>query len=206
MAWAPSPNGKHICYHEGYQVYIADADGSNKRHIETGNAFNFGPRWSPDGEWLMFVSGVHGRSNPYIVRRNGSGLRKLADLSGYQGWILYLDVPDFHQGSSDIPVWSADGKSVFYAAKVEENVELFQATRGGKITQLTRSAPGTLHYHPSPSPDGRWLLYGSKRSGVRQLFVMEMANRHERRLTDLTEGHAAMWARWQSTVADGDAK
>ncbi|MHC4879991.1 MAG: TolB family protein [Planctomycetota bacterium] len=195
--YSASPDGRLISYHENYQVYIANADGSNKRHIKTGNRFDFAPRWSADGQWLMFVSGVHGRSNPYVVRRDGTGLRKLADLEGYQGWILFLDVPDFHQGSSDIPVWSADGKSVFYTATFGENVELFQATLDGMITQLTKSPPGTLHYHITPSPDGRWLLYGSKRDGVRQLFVRDMARGLETQLTNLKPGYAAMWPHWR---------
>ena len=195
--YSASPDGELISYHENYQVYIAKADGSNKRHIRTGNRFDFAPRWSADGQWLMFVSGVHGRSNPYVVRRDGTELRKLADLNGYQGWILFLDVPDFHQGSSDIPVWSADGKSVFYTAKVGENVELFQAPLDGKPKQLTQSAPGTLHYHITPSADGRWLMYGSKRNGVRQLFVRDLTNHRETQLTHLKPGRAAMWPHWR---------
>ena len=197
------PDGKLISYHEGYQVYIAGADGSNKRHIDTGHPFNFAPRWSADGQWLMFVSGVHGRSNPYVVRRDGTGLRKLADLGGYQGWILFLNVPDFHEGSSDVPVWSADGQSVIYTRQAGENVELFQITLDGAITQLTKTPAGSLHYHPTPSPDGKQLLYGSKRDGVRQLFVMNLADHSERQLTDLKPGHAAMWAHWQPG-ADSD--
>lgn len=31
-----SPEGKRIAYHSNYQVYIADADGSNPLHIDTG--------------------------------------------------------------------------------------------------------------------------------------------------------------------------
>lgn len=196
--YSASPDGRLISYHEDYQVYIANADGSNKRHIKTGNPFDFAPRWSADGQWLLFVSGVHGRSNPYIVRRDGTGLRKLVDLNGYQGWILFLDVPDFHQGSSDIPVWSADGKSVFYTAKVGENVELFQTSLDGKTIQLTKSAPDTLHYHITPSVDGRWLLYGSRRDGVRQLFVRDLTSGRETQLTNLKTGHAAMWPHWRS--------
>ena len=195
--YSASPDGERISYHSNYQVYIAAADGSNRQHIKTGNPFDFAPRWSSDSQWLMFVSGVHGRSNPYVVRRDGTDLRKLADLNGYQGWILFLDVPDFHQGSSDIPVWSADGKSVFYTAKVGENVELFQVPLDGKPRQLTRSAPGTLHYHITPSADGRWLIYGSKRDGVRQLFVRDLTSGRETRLTNLKPGHAAMWPHWR---------
>lgn len=198
--YSASPDGKQISYHENYQIYLADADGGNKRHVETKNPFNFGPRWSPDGEWLLFLSGEHGRSNPYVVRRDGTGLRKLADQNGYQGWILFLDVTDFHQGSSDLPVWSTDGKTVFYTAKVGQNAELFQATLEGVSEALTNSPEGTLHYHPQPSPDGEWLLYGSLRQGVRQLFIMRLADRSERQITQLPSGHAAMWPHWQSAM------
>lgn len=159
--YGASPDGKRVCYHEKYQIYISNIDGSEKKHIKTGNPFDFAPKWSPDGVWLIFVNGTHGHWNPYIVERDGTGLRKLADLNGYQGWILFLDVPDFHDGSSDIPACSADGGSVFYTAKSGSNVELFQVTLDGAVKQLTRSPPGTLHYHPTPSPDGKQILYGS---------------------------------------------
>ncbi len=198
--YSASPDGRWISYHQDYQIYIARADGTEKRHIETGNAFNFGPRWSADGQWLLFVSGVRGRSNPYIVRADGSGLRRLADLNGYQGWILFLDVPDFHEGSSDVPIWSGDGQSVFYTALVGKNVELFAATLAGRTEQLTHSPEGTLHYHPEVSPDGGWLVYGSKRKGVRQIWVMRLADRTETRVTDLKLGSAAMWPHWQPAV------
>ena len=92
--YSAAPDGQSISYHENYQIYIANIDGSGKRHIPTGNPFDFAPRWSADSQWLMFVSGMRGKSNPYLVRRDGTGLRQLADLGGYQGWILFLDVPD----------------------------------------------------------------------------------------------------------------
>jgi TolB protein len=195
--FSTSPDGALISYHENYQIYIANKDGSNKRHIATGSPFNFGPSWSPDGQWLLFLSGEHGHSNPHIVRRDGTDLRKLVDLNGYQGWILFLDVDDFHQGSSDIPVWSHEGQHIFFTAKVDSNVELFQSDLQGKMEQLTRTAPGTLHYHPLPSTDGKWLLYGSKREGTRQLVKRDLAHQTELVITLQKPGTAAMWPHWQ---------
>jgi TolB protein len=192
-----SRDGKRISYHKNYQVFLADADGTHAVQVQTGQTFNFGPVWSPDGQWVLFVSGEHHNCHPYIVRADGTGLRKLTDRGGYRGVVEFLDVPDFHGGSSDTPVWSADGRCVFYTANVGGNVELFQVTLDGVGEQLTRSADGTLHYQPQPSPDGRWLVYGSKRAGVRQLFVLRLADRVERQLTDLKTGHAAMWPHWQ---------
>jgi Tol biopolymer transport system component len=106
-------------------------------------------------------------------------------------------VPDFHGGSSDVPAWSADGRSVFFTAKVGKNVELFQVTPGGEPTRLTESAEGTLHYHPQPSPDGKWLVYGSLRGGVRNVYVRKLAGGVETRITDLKPGSGAMWPHWQ---------
>ncbi len=199
--YSASPDGKLISYHENYQVYIAAADGSDKRHIATNKPFNFAPRWSPDGEWLLFVSGEHGRADPWLVRRDGTDLHQVTELNGYQGWILFLDVDDFHQGSSDLPVWSADGQSIFCSRRTEKTVELFEVSLQGQLKQLTDSPAGTLHYHPTPSADGRWLLYGSLRNGVRQLFVRELQSSQETQLTDLQPGTAAMWPHWQPTPA-----
>lgn len=195
--FSSSRDGTRIAYHENYQVYLANANGSNRIRVTTGQPFNFAPTWSPDGQWVLFVSSEHSNCHPHIVRADGTGLKKLADRSGYRGVIEFLDVPDFHGGSSDTPIWSADGKSVFYTAKVGNNVELFQVTLDGQTQQLTKSADGTRHYHPQPSADGQSLLYGSKRDGVRQLFVMGLADRTEHRLTNLSPGHAAMWPHWQ---------
>lgn len=195
--YSASPDGQRISYHENYQVFIANADGTGKLHIQTGHPFVFSPRWSPDGEWLLFVSGEHYDGHPHIVRRDGTGLKKLADRAGYRGVTEFLDVFDFHGGSSDLPVWSADGNSVFYTAKVNNNVELFQTTLRGEVRQLTKTLDGATHYHPTPSADGKRLLYGSKRNGVRQLFAMSLGDQSETELTDLTPGHGAMWPHWQ---------
>lgn len=195
--FSSSPNGKRIAYHKNYKVFLAAADGSDAKEVVTGQPFNFAPTWSPDGKWVLFLSGEHYNCHPYIVAADGTGLHKLADRGGYRGVIEFLDVTDFHGGSSDVPVWSADGESVFYTAKAGESVELFRMELNGEPEQLTRSAAGTLHYHPQPSRDNRWLLYGSKRDGIRQLFVRDLKSGAEHQITMLKRGQAAMWGHWQ---------
>ena len=196
-----SPDGRRIAYHKSYKIYLADADGSRASEVSTGLSFNFGPQWSPDGKHVLFVAGEHYNCHPHVVRADGSGLRKLADRRGYRGVVEFLDVPDFHNGSSDLPVWASDGSSVFYTVSVGNNVELFRVNLDGRTEQLTRSPAGTLHYHPQPSSDGLWLLFGSKREGIRQLFVMRLSDGSARPITDLKRGHGAMWPHWQPTAA-----
>jgi TolB protein len=195
--FSASPDGARISYHKDYQIYVADADGSHAVHLDTGQAFNFCPQWSPDGQWLMFLAGEHYNCHPYVARRDGSGVRKLADRGGYRGVVTYMEVEDFHGGSSDVPAWSSDGKWVYYTAKVGDAVELMRVSLEGKVEQLTHSKAGVLHYHPRPSPDGEWVLFGSNRSGVRQLYVARADGRQPYSITRMKSGWGAMWAHWQ---------
>ena len=63
------------------------------------------PDWSPDGRWVAF-SGTGSRSvtkdnyDIYVIRRNGTGLRRLT-----RG-----------DGAHSTPVWSPDGRSIAYVA------------------------------------------------------------------------------------------
>jgi TolB protein len=201
-----SPDGTKIAYHDNYQVYIANADGSNAKLVNTGNNFNFDPQWSSDGKLIMFLSGTNGNSSPYVVRSDGTGLRKVADRQGYSGSWPIMDVPDFHQGSSDVPVWSPDGSWIYYTAKFDTSVELMRTTPDGMTHQrLTISTtPGTLNYAPSLSPDGQWVMYGSMDGsaggGRRQLYVMPAAGGQSYQITDVGPGWGAIFGYWNPVV------
>lgn len=199
-----SPDGTRITYHADYQVYIAGADGSNPQHIDTGNGFNFMPKWSPDGRWLLFLSGEHYHCDPYLVRSDGTGLRKLADRHGYKGVVPIYDVPDFHGGSSDWPVWSPDGTRVYYTAQVGRSVELMQATLDGVTKGMSKSSPpGVLNYLPTPSPDGKWVMFGSNSSGTRQLYVIPAEGGEAHAITNVQPGCGAMFGIWNPVPVSG---
>lgn len=198
--YSASPDGKRISYHENYQVYVANADGSDKRKIDTKNPFNFVPRWSPDGEWLLFVSGEHYNCHPHVVKKDGTGLRKLADRGGYRGVVEPLKHPDFHSESSDVPVWAADSRHVYYTAKVGESVEVMRVGLDGSVRQLTRSKAGVRHYHPAASPDGKWVLFGSDRSGTMELYVAAADGSDARAITTVPAGFCAMHGHWQPAI------
>jgi hypothetical protein len=145
----------------------------------------------------MFLSGEHYNCHPHVVKADGTGLRKLADRQGYTGVMQFLDVPDFHQGSSDVPAWSADGSWIYYTAKVGPSVELMRVNLAGKVEQLTTSKPPANHYHPKPSPDGKWIVVGSTRAkGIRQFFILPAAGSQLRQVTNVPAGWAVMHAYW----------
>ena len=206
--YSSSPDGKLISYHDNYQVCIANPDGSNRKWIDTGNQFNFGPTWSRDGEHVLFVSGENGLSNPYVVRRDGSELRKLVDQNGYRGGVELFDTFDHHYGSSDTPVWSPDGRWVYYTAKFGEGSEfepgarseLMRVSLDGEVERLTDTSGSVypaLNYHPRFSPDGQWIIFGSNRDGARALYIMKPDGSSQRRITPAVPGWGAMWAHWR---------
>ncbi|MEQ1827096.1 MAG: hypothetical protein ABL921_14170 [Pirellula sp.] len=195
--YSASPDGQLICYHENYQIYVSNADGSAKKHIATGNRFNFVPQWSPDGKLLMFVSGEHYNCHPYVVHRDGTGIRKLADRGGYRGVVQRLKYPDFHSDSSDVPIWALDSQAIFYTAKKDESVELMRTTLDGTTHQITHSPPGTRNYHPAIAPNSKWILFGSDRSGVMQLHIADIDGQNLRQITNVPSNECAMHGHWQ---------
>lgn len=195
--YTASPDGGLIAYHEDYQIYLAQADGSEKKHVKTGNPFNFGPAWSNDGRWILFLSGEHGNCHPYIAGRDGSGLRKVGDRNGYPGVVEFLDVYDFHSGSSDTPVWAPDSREICFAGKIGPSLELLATDPDGKVRQLTFSGPEVLNYQPKYSPDGAWIVFGSNRTGTRQLYVMDREGKKTYPVTAVKPGWGAMWPHWQ---------
>ncbi|MBI4615367.1 MAG: PD40 domain-containing protein [Planctomycetes bacterium] len=123
-----SEDGKRICYrahHPGgeeeakryreklarsevepivLEIWVMDADGSNKTQVTSNGAANFCPFFHPSGEWIVFASNM---SDPaghdfdlYGVRADGSGLERIT---------YYADFDAF-------PMFSPDGKKLVFAS------------------------------------------------------------------------------------------
>jgi Tol biopolymer transport system component len=193
-----SPDGKRICYHKDYRaICLADPDGRNVRRVADDHPFQFAPTWSPGGKWIAYLSGEHYNCHVYLICADGTGLRKVGDRGGYRGVYETLDEPDFHSERSDIPIWSPDGKWLYYTAKVAKSVELMRVSPDGKPEQLTRSEPGVVHYLPQVSPDSKWVVFGSTRTGLRQLHVARADGSGAYQLTRVKAGWGAFLPHWR---------
>ena len=192
-----SPDGKRIAYHKNYQVHIANADGSDARHVDTGSAFQFCPAWSPDGRWLMFLDGEHYDCHPTLVAADGRGARRLASRAGHTGVIEMLETPDFHSASSDVPVWSADSRWVYYTALHDGAIELMRVSIDGEGQWLTHSPPGTRNHHPAASPDSRSVLFTSNTTGANQLHIVPAEGGDSLPITRMPAGHMTAHGHWR---------
>ncbi len=96
QAPSESPDGKQIVFSALMHLYKSDAAGKAQR-LTNGNAREFQPAWSPDGQWVAYVTWSDQGGDIWKTRADGSGSpTKLTRIPAF-----YRD-----------PVWSPDGKRI----------------------------------------------------------------------------------------------
>src|SRR6267143_1896342 len=102
------------------EIWVMNADGSNKHQVTRNGAANFAPYWHPDGKRIVFASNMADPKNGrdfdlYLINEDGSGLER----------ITYA--PDFDA----FPMFSSDGKRLVWASnrngKAPHETNLFLA-------------------------------------------------------------------------------
>lgn len=86
------------------EIWVMDADGSNKRQLTSNGAANFAPFFHPDGRRIIFASNLEnprGRNfDLYLINVDGSGLERVT-------WEEQFD---------SFPMWTSDGKKLVWAS------------------------------------------------------------------------------------------
>lgn len=99
---ARSPNGSHVAYVKGTDLWVMDADGSDHRRVV---AMWSGPdfTWSPDGRWIAYET-QDDDYNPDVFIAPLDGTREPFNLSRH---------PDVDGN----PAWSTDGKRIAWVGR-----------------------------------------------------------------------------------------
>ncbi len=85
---------------EDFDIYTANADGSDLRRLTHAPGYNAEAVVSPDGQTVVFTSTRDGDLDIYTMRIDGTHVRRLTHTLGYDGG----------------PWWSHDGKKIVYRA------------------------------------------------------------------------------------------
>lgn len=141
-----SPDGTSITFARGdptngsYQIMVMDRNGKNADNIP--QVAGWDPTWSPDGKQILFASGVDGKTQLFVVNRNGSDLHQVSNLPAIRG-------------RSD---WSADGQFIVTYSGPAWNREVYiMNADGSNARQLTPR--GGNSQGASFSPDGKWVVF-----------------------------------------------
>ncbi|XP_057446755.1 uncharacterized protein LOC130738672 [Lotus japonicus] len=129
------------------------------------------PVFSPSGDQIAYVE----MPGVYVVNRDGSNLRKVSDAMAFStAWdrvrpgVIYTAIGEtFAPESAGVDIVSID---------VDRNT----------IKKLT--VDGMNNAFPSPSPDGKWIVFRSGRTGHKNLYMMDAVGGEIKGLRRLTEG------------------
>lgn len=118
-----SPDGRRVAFHlagpDGYQIWTSDVEGGDRVRVaaDPGHLY-FGPQWSPDGQWILYVD-CHEREDPghdwadvCIGRADGSEHRVLT--VGQAMWFAATyGSRETKGGGSNVPTWTPEGTILF---------------------------------------------------------------------------------------------
>ena len=168
-----SPDGRWICFTRGAgkdaDVYVMGADGTGLVKVVGAAGYDGGPFFSPDGKRLVYRSDRKGNDLLQIFVAD-LALDEAGDVAGIKAERQLTDDANVNWG----PYWHPGGKHIVYATSAHghANYELYLVRDDGTHpTRVTFSEGADVL--PTFSPDGKWLMWTSKRTadGTTQVFA-----------------------------------
>jgi len=137
-----------------FQLIVADADGENQRLVLESRYPLMSPAWSPDGQWLAYVSFENKKSSIWVQLVKTGERRQVSARAGING----------------APAWSPDGKKLALTLGGSSgNPEIYILDlQSQTLTQVTNDP--AIDTEPAWAPDGKSLYFTSDRAGGPQIY------------------------------------
>jgi eukaryotic-like serine/threonine-protein kinase len=164
-----SPDGRKLASSVGVpksDMWVDDLErGVRMRLTFDPDTDNGIPVWSPDGKSLLFSTLRGSKAGVGIFRKPSNG-------SGREELVLPSDRPDREAWATD---WSRDGRFLLFsrggmANSSEADIWVLPLTGERKPILFLRAAAAA--YDAQFSPDGRWVAYTSRESGIPEVYVV----------------------------------
>jgi Tol biopolymer transport system component len=147
-----------------YDIWTANADGSDLRHLTDSPGYDAEATLSVDGKWIVFTSTRDGDIDLYKMRVDGTEVTRLTDEPGYDGGAFFS-----HDGTKICYRWGRpkdDAELADYRALLAKNLvrprnlEIFWMNADGTgKTQVTSN--GAANFAPYFTPDDARIIYAS---------------------------------------------
>ena len=165
------------------EIYVMNADGSNRTRLTNNPAADVFPSWSPDGKKIAFTSlrdgslpGA-GRINHeiYVMNADGSDQTRLTNNPAQDQLTSNLSPKGFTS-------WSPDRTKIIFTSRRDNPGIYVMDADGSNQKNLTENP--AFDAFPSWSPDGQRIVFPSDRDGNTEIYVMDADGRNQTRLTN----------------------
>jgi Tol biopolymer transport system component len=140
----PSDLTGRIVFSYEDDVYVMNADGTERTRLTTEPDMDFDPVWSPDGTQIAFRSHRDGNEEVYVMNADGSAQRNLTN----------------NPASDYSPAWSPDGTKIAFASNRRKGSsnEIWVMDADGANPARVTDILGISEY-PTWSPDGTRIAF-----------------------------------------------
>ena len=147
-----SPDGKRLIFSALTHLYVMDLPSGKPQRLTSGNAREFMPAWSPDGQWIAYVTWTQDGGQIWKTRADGNGApQQLTSVPAY-----YREVNFSPDGQRIVAL---RGPRQGHVEQFNEwdaqpvNLDLIWLPAGGGDVNLILPARGAAHPHFGPEPD-----------------------------------------------------
>ncbi len=167
-----------------YDIFEVPTDGGKPVNLTDAFGYDAEGSWSPDGEYILFASNRHAYADPlseeerellsrdpsyfmdlYIMRSDGSRVRRLTDTPGYDGG----------------PFFSHDGRKIIWRRFTPDgaSAEIYTMNIDGSGEKAITSL-GAMSWAPFYHPSGDYVIFASNLQGF-QNFELYMVDAEGKR-------------------------
>jgi Tol biopolymer transport system component len=195
-------------------IYMIDADGSNRVNLTKFRGIETHPVWSPDGTTIAFQRQIEGGYGLFLLDLATGTVRQAAD-----GHVTQRHMTWSNDGATFVVSGTLTGGTLFstnitaekptwtknrQGASVDpdwnptrDNVAYFGWNAKGKYALMTFDFPGgpdvdvaelNSGNHPSWAPDGYRIIFDNEQSGEANLFIADVRHSGAKNVVELTRG------------------
>jgi TolB protein len=165
-----TPDGKHICASVNLDgqsdlVLLDPNTGEIIKNITNTPYDEVSPSFSKDGSMIAYVSNKTGHPQVYVIKSDGTGERRLTMAGAY----------------NTSPRFGPDGRVLFIGMD-DFVTDIFSIDLAGNMTRLTQDQGNNRD--PAWSPDGRYIVFLSDRTGRWKVWIMTDDGRYQFPITE----------------------